>query len=184
MDSENLNFAEYTVEKKCVGMYRLQRIGMKIFTWIPGIVITLGFMMFNIPIWIVMIPIYPSLIWPKIMKPLLYPYVYIEYEYQVVSGSMRVAKIYGKCRRKQILDLNISSMIAIAPYSGEYKAAADAPDIKVRHECVSIMSAPEIYYALYEENGEKKVLFFEPTNKALKLMQFHNRKTVVTKVRI
>ena len=183
MDSATPNYAEYTVEKKCEGSYRLKRLGMKILTWIPGIVLTLVFMILQIPAWVIMLPVYP-LIWMKIFKPLLYPFVYIEYEYQIIAGSMQIAKILGKCRRKQMLDLNISEMKVIAPYSGATKAAADAPDIKKRYECVSSMKADEVYYAIFEKDGEKNVLFFEPTNKALKLMYFHNKNTVVTQVRI
>lgn len=179
---DNLNYAEYSVEKQCTGKYRLQRIGLKILTWLPFPILVVLFMMINIPIWYLLIPLYPWM-WLKVIKPQFYPYVYIEYEYQIISGSFRMAKVYGKCRRKEMLDLSISKMLAIAPYRDSYKAAADAPDIQNRFECVSSMQAEEIYYALYEENGEKNVVFFEPTSKALKLMQFHNRNTVVTKVR-
>ncbi len=183
MDSENLNYAEFTVEKECTGSYKLARIAMKIGLWLPGILLCLIFLMLAIPLWILIIPIYPSIIWPRILKPLFYPYVYIEYEYQVVSGSFRMAKVLGRCKRKELADVSISSALAIAPYSGDYKAAADADDITERLECVSSMKAEEIYYILYEENGDKKVIFFEPINKALKLMSFHNRSTVVTQVR-
>jgi len=180
MDNESLNYVEFAVEKKCEGSYRLARIAMKIGLWIPGILLCLLGAMINIPIWILIIPIYPSIIWPKILKPLFYPYVYIEYEYQIVAGSFRMAKILGGCRRKELADVSISSALAIAPYRDHYKAAADASDVTSRMECVSSMDAEEIYYILYEENGDKKVIFFEPINKALKLMQFHNRSTVMT----
>lgn len=183
MNVENINYAEFTVEKKCVGSYKLARIALKIGLWIPGILLCLLGFLINIPIWILVIPIYPSIIWPKILKPMFYPYVYIEYEYEVISGSFRMAKILGRCKRREIADINLSSALAIAPYTGSYKAAADAPDIQTRYECVSGMDAEEIYYILYEEDGKKKVLFFEPITKALKNMQFYNRAAVIVPVR-
>ena len=103
--NETLNYAEYAVEKKCVGSYRLARIALKIGLWIPGILLCLIFLIINIPIWILIIPIYPSIIWPKILKPQFYPYVYIEYEYQIVSGSFRMAKVLGRCKRKEIAEI-------------------------------------------------------------------------------
>lgn len=182
MDNGSLNYAEYTVEKKCTGTYRLARIALKIGLWVPGILLCLIGFLINIPIWVLVIPIYPSIIWPRILKPQFYPYVYIEYEYQVLAGSFRMAKVLGRCKRKEIADVSISSALAIAPYSGHHKAAADADDITVRHECVTDMRAEEIYYIIYEENGAKKLIFFEPTAKALRMMQFHNRSTVMTTV--
>ena len=183
MDGYSLNAAEYAVEKKCDGAYFWKRLGMKIFTWVPGIVATLVFMILSIPAWVIMIPVYP-LVWMKLLKPLLYPYVYIEYEYQIMADTMQFSNIYGKCKRKQVLELTISEMLAIAPYSGDTKAAADAPDIKSRMEFVSSMNAEDIYYLIYEKDGEKKLVFFEPTNKALKLLRLHNKNTVVTQVRV
>ena len=181
--NETTNYAEYTVEKKCEGTYRLKRILLKIGLWVPLVLLSVIFILLNIPVWVILIPVYP-LIWMKILKPVFYPYVYIEYEYTVASGSLRFAEVLGKCRRRERLDLTVSSLSAIAPYSGEYKAAADAKDIAHRYEFVSTMNAPEIYYALFEEDGEKSVVFFQPTNKALGLMHFLNRATVVTRVSV
>ncbi len=182
MDSESLNYAEFAVEKKCTGSYKLARIALKIGLWIPGILLCLLGAMINFPpLWLLTIAIYPSIIWPRILKPLLYPYVYIEYEYQVVSGSFRMAKVLGRCKRRELADVSISTALAVAPYKDQYKAAADGADSAMW--CVSDPSAEEIYYILYEEGGQKKVIFFEPIAKALKLMSFHNRNTVVTPVR-
>ena len=180
---ESQNFAEYTVEKKLEGSYRLKRALLKIALWLPLPLICLVFILLSIPIWVILIPVYP-LIWIKILKPCFYPYVYIEYEYQVVSGEMRFAEILGRCKRRETVTVRISDMSVIAPYRDEYKAKADAPDIEKRYCAVSSMSAPEIYVGIFENDGVKSAVFFEPTNKVLGLLRFHNRLTVVEKVRV
>ena len=180
---ESQNFAEYTVEKKLEGSYRLKRALLKIALWLPLPLICLVFILLSIPIWVILIPVYP-LIWIKILKPCFYPYVYIEYEYQVVSGEMRFAEILGRCKRRETVTVRISDMSVIAPYRDEYKAKADAPDIEKRYFAVSSMSAPEIYVGIFENDGVKSAVFFEPTNKVLGLLRFHNRLTVVEKVRV
>ena len=177
------NFANYTVEKKVEGSYRLKRILLKIALWLPLPILCIIFILVNVPIWVILIPIYP-LIWMKILKPCFYPYVYIEYEYEIVAGEMRFGEILGRCKRRDMINIRISDMSMIAPYRDEYKAKADAPDIEKRYEAVSSMNAPEIYAAIFDDDGVKSVIFFEPTNKALNLLRFHNRLTVVEKVRI
>lgn len=181
---DSQNYAEYTVEKKAEGSYRLKRVLLKIALWLPLPIICIVFILLNIPIWVILIPVYP-LIWMKILKPCFYPYVYIEYEYQIVSGEMRFAEILGRCKRRETVNIRISEMSLIAPYRDDWKAKADAPDIGKRYYAVSSMSAPEIYVGIFEDdNGVKSAVFFEPTNKALGLLRFHNRLTVVEKVRV
>ena len=47
---------------------------------------------------------------------------------------------------------------------------------------ISSDDAPDIYYALLEEDGELSVVLFEATQKALGILRFYNPMTVVTKV--
>ena len=184
MDSGN-NYAEYTVEKKCEGAYKMQRLGMKLLLWMPLFLLgLLGQIISRTPVvWVILIPVYP-LIWLKVLKPAFYPYVYIEYEYSIVGGEMRFAKILGKCKRKELFSEKIGDMRAIAPYQDSYKAAADNPGIKHRYELVSSMKADEIYYAIFDKDEEPCVVFFQPTNKVLSLLHFHNRLTVVKTVSV
>ena len=43
-------------------------------------------------------------------------------------------------------------------------------------------TAEDQYYATFEENGKKCVVYFEATEKTLKLLRYYNPVTVVTKV--
>ena len=43
--------------------------------------------------------------------------------------------------------------------------------------------SPDSYFALSEKDGKNTVVFFEVTNKMLKVMKFYNKATVITEVR-
>ena len=92
--------------------------------------------------------------------------------------------IYGKKKSKDLCKIKVSSFDAIAPYNNEeYKKAADEFKYDKRYEAVSSMNHPDVFYAYgTNEFGEKVICFFEVTNKALKVMKFLNKKTVVTEV--
>jgi hypothetical protein len=188
LTNEMANFAEFTVEKRVEGVYRLKRIGL----WAAYFIVPLAIMMVMFAFGlgaialIVFIPLYFPFALPKIIYPATYRYVQIEYEYTIVAGDIAVNYIYGRRSRKEWLKpTSISNMTAIAPYCGDYRAAADAPDIKHRYEAVAYKDHPDNYYGIfYNAEGEKCVVIFQATNKVLKLIAFHNRKAVITQVSV
>lgn len=178
---DDVNHAEYAVIKKYEGTYQLARvlliIGYVLFP-IVGIIIIAATLSALIVWFIALFPLMLSII-----VPLTYRYVQIEYEYSIDSGVMTFSEIYGRRSRKKKYEVRIGDALAIAPYRDEYRAAADEADVK--YAACSTMSNPELYYILFmDEDGKKTAIFFDPTNKALKLMHFHNRETVVVPVSI
>ncbi len=186
--NEMANAAEFTVEKRVEGVYRLKRILL----WIAYFAVPLIFMAvlmatsFGAVALIVFIPIYFPFLLPKIVYPAFHRYVQIEYEYNIVSGGFLVNYIYGRKTRKPWLNpVNISSMDTIAPYSGSYKSDAEKNIYDIRYEAVAYMAHPDNYYATFtNENGQKCIVFFQATNKMLKLFSFHNRNTVIRELTI
>ncbi len=179
---DDANHAEYTTIKKYEGKYALARVlmilGYVLFP-IVGIVAIAASPLSAFVIWF--IALFPLML--SIIVPLTYRYVQIEYEYSIDSGIITFSEIYGRRSRKQKYEVKISDAIAIAPYRDEYRAAADEADVK--YVACSTMSNPDLYYILFEdEDGRKATIFFDPINKALKLMEFYNRKTVVVPVSI
>lgn len=179
---DDINHAEYISVKKYEGKYALARvlmiIGYVLFP-IVGIVAITASPLGAFVIWF--IALFPMML--SIIIPLTYRYVQIEYEYSIDSGIMTFSEIYGRRSRKQKYEVKIGDAIAIAPYRDEYRDAADEADVK--YAACSTMSNPELYYILFEdENGRKVAIFFDPINKALKLMKFYNRATVVVPVSI
>lgn len=188
LTNEMANFAEFTVEKKVEGTYRVKRIMLAISYFLVPLLLMA--MMFAVNLGaialIIFIPLYFPFFLPKIIYPATFRYVQIEYEYTIVAGDLSVFYIFGRKSRKEWLEpVSISGMSVIAPYRDEYKAEADSPDIERRYEAVAYKTHPDNYYALFNNaQGEKCMVMFQATNKVLKLLAFHNRKTVMTNLSV
>ena len=186
IENEMANFAELTVTKKLQGTYLVKRVLMILAYILVPLLILIGLLAVGAGAvgLIVYIPVMYTFFLPRIIIPATYRYVQIEYEYEIAAGDMSAAYIYGRRSRKEIVGpITVSSMETIAPYRDTYKAAADDPSIQKRYEAVAYMGHPDNYYAIFrDDEGKKCVLFFQATNKVLKLLRFLNRSTVVTEV--
>ena len=111
-------------------------------------------------------------------------YVSVECEYQILDGEMKFMEIYGSKNMRELCRVRVSAMTRIAPYRDEYKAEADAISEENRCLCVSSMDASDIYFAIFKNvAGEDCVVFFEATEKTLKVLRYYNSETIVTKTR-
>ena len=166
-------FVNYGVEKKKAGKYRLSRVLMLC----AYALFVSGFVGFFISMNILpIIAIVPVLTYILVLAT--WRFVSIEYEYCILDGEFRMLKLYGSKSMRELCRVRVSAMKAIAPYSGEYKATADAIKAENRIESVSSMSAPDVYYAIFEDNGEDCVVFFEVTEKTLKVLKYYNSEVI------
>jgi len=184
--NEITNHAELTVEKKKEGLYLFKRILMwsfyiglpvllfiifAIISEVGGPDLVMASILF-IPIWIFLCP--------KLVKPITFMYVDIEEKMDVSGGTLTLSKILGKRKEIPYIAVKVADLEAIKPYRGEYKAEADEYKADRRIECVATMKGNDVYYAYYtDENAKKVLMFFEGTEKALKVMKFLNSETVV-----
>ena len=106
-----------------------------------------------------------------------------ELEYSMVSGQMIFSRIYGGIKRKKILDLTIKDFREVAPRTAESDAKLKARgNIAKYYSFSSHSTAIDQYYALFERDGALCVVYFEATEKTLKILRYYNPVTVVTKV--
>ena len=106
----------------------------------------------------------------------------VEYEYSMTSGVITFARINGGMRRKKYFSVTIKDFREIAPYTDEAKAHLEALPLDESHVFVSSMAAPDIYYAVFEEDGDLHVVYFEVTEKALHILRYYNMLTKMSKV--
>ena len=172
------NFVNYGVKKKPEGKYKLKR-ALLIMAYILVPLAVAGVFIANniLPI----LATLPVFIWMFIF--FTWKYVSIEYEYIILDGEFRMLEVYGSKSMRTLVSTRVSGMTAIAPYDHAHKAAADAVPAGNRIEAVSTMSASDIYYAIFKDNGEDCVIFFEATEKTLKVLRYYNENTVITKTR-
>ena len=106
-----------------------------------------------------------------------------ELEYSMTSGMMTFSRIYGGMKRKKVLDVVIKDFRECAPRTPESDAKLRARnDVTKFYSFSSHSTARDQYYALFEQDGTLCVVYFEATEKSLKILRYYNPVTVVTKV--
>ncbi|MBE6626883.1 MAG: hypothetical protein E7628_06870 [Ruminococcaceae bacterium] len=173
---ESVNYAEYTVDKKPEGKLKWIRIGLISLYLFVGVGLFAFFLAIKFwPAGTVM----PFLTW--ILYGLTWKFAQLEHKYEVKSAKLVISNIYG--RKKQVVQFeNLASELkVIAPMNeGNRKQFEKADKIM---DFRGNTASPDAYYAILEKDGKSTAVYFEATNKMLKVLKFYNRNTEVTPVR-
>lgn len=106
----------------------------------------------------------------------------VELEYSMTSGIMTFSRIYGGMRRKKVLDVFIKDMREIAPVTDDTMEHLRSIGVEKDYLFASSASADDMYYATFDCDGRLSVVYFEATEKTLKILRFYNPATVVAEV--
>lgn len=87
-------------------------------------------------------------------------YLFLEYEYNFCMSTLTVAKIYGKRKRKVLIELEISKCITICPATEETIEKAENFELKKRFIAVSNEKADDIWMLLYNDDDDQKYMIF------------------------
>lgn len=168
---------EFAVSQKVEGKWRAARLGLIAFYVIYPLVL-LFFTMQN-PGFAPLYAFIPISLWLIIF--ITWRYVSVDYEYTTVSGTLTFTKVFGNRSRKRIFEMQLKNAIRIAPLDNESEAArATAYHPEREFVGVSSMSAPDIYFMLFElsdnKSGEKRraIFYFEATQKMLAICRYYN----------
>lgn len=112
----------------------------------------------------------------------IWRYFKVEFEYSMTSGVMTFSRVFDSKSRKKLFDVTIKDMHEIAPYDEEAREHLETLPLVKNHLFVSHMAAPDIYYAVFEEDGDLQVVYFEATAKALHILRYYNMLTKMSKV--
>ena len=176
-DNASNNFVNYGVKKKSEGKYKLSRTLAVCGYVVFAAAYFLFFVSMNILPIIALLPVFT---W--ILTFFTWRWVSVEYEYYILDGEMRMLEVYGGKNMRELCRIRVSAMHRIAPYSGEYKSEADAIPAERRIESVSTMSSPDVYFGIYKDSdGNDCALFFEATEKTLKVIKYYNSDVVLVK---
>ncbi len=176
-DNAASTFVNYSVKKKSEGKYRLSRILMVIGYVVFALAYFLFFTTMNI---LPIIALLPVLTW--ILVFFTWRFVEVEYEYYILDGEFKLIEVYGTKSMRELCRVRISAMDSVAPYRGENKAKADAFDGESRICGVSSMDNPDIYYAVFkDESGAYRAVFFEATEKTLKVIKYYKSDVEIVK---
>ncbi len=91
----------------------------------------------------------------------------LEYEYAFTNGSFDVDKIIAKKRRKHIVTLNARNIELMAPIShNDFSRYYENKEIKKIAACSS-KTDDGVYFILFDDNGKRTILLFNPNEEML-----------------
>ncbi len=97
-----------------------------------------------------------------------------EYEFVLGGGEICVTVIYGKSLRRRLLSLSINSLLELGYYDDAAYEKLCGLSLQRNYVCVSSLSAPTIYYALFDIGRERAVLYFETDERGVKYLKQQN----------
>lgn len=106
---------------------------------------------------------------------LTWPLTQIEWEYTLAAGTLYVAKIYGRKKRKEIIEVELSDALMIAPANEDNQRKAEelSPSATVR--ALSEPSAENIWLLLFEDAPNHRVLVYaEMDEEMLRILRHGN----------
>ncbi len=98
----------------------------------------------------------------------------VEFEIVIAGGEMTLTKLFGKSIRRRMTSLPINSINEIGIYDDAAYEKLCASSLQKDYIAVSSMSAPTIYYALFDEEKDRCVLYFELDERGLKRLKQEN----------
>lgn len=98
----------------------------------------------------------------------------VEFEIVIGGGELTLTKLYGKSIRKRMTNIPLTSIIEIGLYDDVAYEKLCSLSLQKDYVAVSSMSAPTIYYALFDEGKDRCVLYFEIDEKGLKRLKQEN----------
>lgn len=176
--NENLTY-EFVVDEHPEGSRKLKKI------------LGRGSMLVAIAVFVIFFTVLNPALAPLAVFPLamlgvvlyVWKFFNVELEYSMTSGYISFTRIYGGQKRKAVLKmLCIKDMQAIAPVTDTTMAELSARGVEKSYMFASHSSAEDMYYAIFEKDGVKCVVYFEATQKALHNLRYYNTSTVVTNV--
>ena len=99
-------------------------------------------------------------------------YCFMEFEYSFYMNSFSIAKIYGKKKRKHVIEADMTKLLMIAPATEENIEKADRFNPESRIIAVSSEQAENIWLCVTgEENEERQLIFFEADERSLSILK-------------
>ncbi len=147
---------EYSRECKVEGAL-LARIAFLIVLYAVAVFVTLFFsiLLMSIPAFIIMSVLSLSIF--LVTRPLLSE----QRDYEIVDGSFRIYRIYGRASSKKVFECELRDMLSIAPYDDN----TELSDLQGVKNFLSDSRAKGAYYAVYDNKGARCAVIFDGDEK-------------------
>ncbi len=87
-------------------------------------------------------------------------YLHVEYEYSFVEEVLTVSKIFGKRRRKTIVEANIKKMLLIAPATDEHMEEVACLDPTQQIDALPTPECENALLVVWDEDKDTRTLLF------------------------
>ena len=167
------NTFEYIIKQKSEGKVLLKKILLVILYAAISILLT-GIMLAyaSIAVFVPMIVFIVAL--TAALAFVTWRFVSIEYEITIGGGDMIITKIYGKSIRKTLLNIDVNSFSEIGVYDDDAYEEISKLSIQENLLCLSSLSAPDVYYGIYEKGQDRCIIYFDAPERAVGLLKKTN----------
>lgn len=161
---------EYTITQKKNAALIAKRVSLILFYifWTVGLLL-LGF---SFGLVVPLLALIPFSLWLWVF--LTWRLTQVEYEYSYFAGKLTVSRILGGRSRRVLCEITLRHLVSIRPCTEDAIARAERFGAKKPILAASSTDSPNLYVALWEEDGIRGVLYLEPTEKALKIIKMYN----------
>jgi hypothetical protein len=97
-----------------------------------------------------------------------------EYEIAVSGGELMLSVIYGKATRRRLCSVPVNSILQMGEYDDAAYEHLSRMSLQKNYLCISSLSAPGVYYALFDEKNERCVAYFDADDRIIKALKRQN----------
>lgn len=164
------NSYEYIIKQKSEGKVLAKKLGLLgIYAAFFGILILLIFSFSPYELFVPLILIAVAL--SALLIFITWRYTCVEYEVIIEGGEISFTTIYGKGFRKRLFSLPVISFTEIGEYDDLAYEEISKLSLQKNLIIISSLSAPCVYYALYEDGKDQCILYFDAPQKAVELLK-------------
>ena len=98
----------------------------------------------------------------------------MEYEVVLGGGDLMITVIYGKGFTKRLLNIPINSISELGEYDDAAYKSVSKLSLQKNYICMSSLSAPDIYYAVFDEGKDRCILYFDAPERAIEILKKQN----------
>lgn len=167
------SFCEYVIKQRCEGAALVRKI----------LLISAYVLIFAVPFSIALLDSSAEWFVPTILISaavdalfifITRRFISLEYEFVIDAEDITVSKIWGGRIRRRVFSMPVEKLTEIGPYDDAAYEAISRISLQENAVCVSSMSAPVMYYALYTSDKDQGILYFEATDEAIALLKRQN----------
>lgn len=167
------NSFEYIIKQKSEGKILLKKIALIVLYVLFPIILAVLTVAFASPA--VFIPLFILIIaLTALLAFITWRFASVEYEVIIGGGDIIITTIYGKGFRKLLLNKGINSFSEIGEYNDRAYEDICKLSLQKNYICLSSLSAENVYYAIFEEDTDQCILYFDAPDQAVALLKRHN----------